>query len=315
MRLTVNLLAISAIVVVAIGLSAQTPDAQYATREDAVKSKLMAKFRIDAQDAAPIKGAPFCATVVTEHTQNLSDGNRIHTSESSQLCRDSQGRTRRDAGLNLLGAAPLANPPRLVTIVDPVEGFRYLLDTGSKTAQKMPIGADKFFVTADKFFVTRDKAIGDPGNGGNAVFVERGTAANADGSRLSVPGAEVNVRSMTINKAGDESGRGSENLGDQIIEGIRATGTRVTTVIPAGKMGNEKPITVMSENWYSPELKVNVMTKHDDPWAGELKTEFQNVSTAEPDSSMFTVPADYTVIEDKDGPVVYKLSGPSAPAQ
>ena len=308
MRLTVNLLAISAIVVVAIGLSAQTPDASYATREDGLKSKLMAKFRIDAQEAAPIKGAPFCATVVTEHTQNLSDGNRIHTSESSQLCRDSQGRTRRDAGLNLLGAAPQANSPRLVTIVDPVEGFRYLLDTGSKTAQKMPIGADKFFFTSDK-------AIGDPGNGGNAVFVERGSAANADGSSLSVPGADVNVHSMTINKAGDESGRGSENLGDQTIEGIRATGTRVTTVIPAGKMGNEKPITVMSELWYSPELKVNVMTKHDDPWAGELKTEFQNVSTAEPDSSLFTVPADYTVIEDKDGPVVYKLSGPSAPAQ
>lgn len=307
MRLTVNLLAISAIVVVAIGLSAQTPDAPYAAREDALKAKLEAKLRIDAREAAPIKGAPFCATVVTEHTQNLSDGNRIHTSESSQLCRDSQGRTRHDVGLNLLGAAPQANSPRLVTIVDPVEGFRYLLDTGSKTAQKMPIGADKFFITSDK-------AIGDPGNGGNAVFV-RGSAASADGSRLSVPDADGNVHGMTINKAGDESGRGSENLGDQTIEGIRATGTRVTTVIPTGKMGNEKPITVTSERWYSPELKVNVMTKHDDPWAGELKTEFQNLSTAEPDSSLFTVPADYTVIEDKDGPVVYKLSGPSAPAQ
>src|SRR6516162_10812583 len=27
-------------------------------------------------DASPVKGAPFCATVVTEHTQSLADGNR-----------------------------------------------------------------------------------------------------------------------------------------------------------------------------------------------------------------------------------------------
>ena len=35
-----------------------------------------------------------------------------------------------------------------------------------------------------------------------------------------------------------------------------------------------------------------VMTKHNDPWAGELKTQFTGVNTAEPDPSLFTVPAD-----------------------
>jgi hypothetical protein len=36
----------------------------------------------------------------------------------------------------------------------------------------------------------------------------------------------------------------TENLGDQIIEGIRATGTRITTTIPRGRMGNELPMVV-----------------------------------------------------------------------
>jgi len=49
------------------------------------------------------KGSPFCATVTSEHTQMFADGNRIHTTEDSSLCRDKEGRTRREAQLNLLG--------------------------------------------------------------------------------------------------------------------------------------------------------------------------------------------------------------------
>src|SRR5215470_18099498 len=48
-------------------------------------------------DVEPVKGAPFCATVTTEHTQTFADGNRIHTSDNSNICRDRQGRTWREA--------------------------------------------------------------------------------------------------------------------------------------------------------------------------------------------------------------------------
>ena len=44
----------------------------------------------------------------------------------------------------------------------------------------------------------------------------------------------------------------NENLGDQTINGIHATGTRITITIPSGKTGNDKPIVVTSERWYSP---------------------------------------------------------------
>ena len=85
--------------------------------------------------------------------------------------------------------------------------------------------------------------------------------------------------------------------------------------IPSGQMGNEQPILVTSERWYSPELKAAVMTKHNDPWAGELKTQFTSVNTAEPDPSLFTIPSDYKIVDDKEGPFTIKLPPPAPPAQ
>jgi len=84
----------------------------------------------------------------------------------------------------------------------------------------------------------------------------------------------------------------------------------MTTTIPAGQMGNDKPIVVTSEQWYSADLKATVMTKHSDPWAGELKTEFTNVNTAEPDPSMFSVPSDYRIADDKNGQVRIQMAAP-----
>ena len=261
----------------------------------------MVTMRIDTMDAAPVKGAPFCATVVTEHTQSLADGNRIHTSDSSMLCRDSEGRIRREAGLNLLEAGQQTSAPKLITIVDPVAGVRYMLDTENKIAQKMPLLPEGGFTTA---------AVPGPAHApGKQVMIYQRTGG---------PGSDVMFNDVTVKKIGPDSGEpapNTENLGDQTIDGIHVTGTRMTHTIPAGKMGNEKPITVTSERWYSPELKATVTTKHNDPWAGELKTELKNVSSSEPDASLFAIPADYKVIDDKDGPIRIKLHAPAPPPQ
>ena len=261
----------------------------------------MVTMRIDTMDAAPVKGAPFCATVVTEHTQSLADGNRIHTSDSSMLCRDSEGRIRREAGLNLLEAGQQTSAPKLITIVDPVAGVRYMLDTENKIAQKMPLLPEAGVTTA---------AVPGPAHApGKQVMIYQRTGG---------PGSDVMFNDVTVKKIGPDSGEpapNTENLGDQTIDGIHVTGTRMTHTIPAGKMGNEKPITVTSERWYSPELKATITTKHNDPWAGELKTELKNVSSSEPDASLFAIPADYKVIDDKDGPIRIKLHAPAPPPQ
>ena len=72
-------------------------------------------------------------------------------------------------------------------------------------------------------------------------------------------------------------------------------GTKATHVIPAGKIGNEKPITVTTESWYSDDLGMEIMRVHKDPWSGEVTTKVTNVRRGEQEASLFTPPANFKV--------------------
>ena len=266
----------------------------------------MVTMRVEDMDVEPVKGTPFCATVTTEHTQVFADGNRIHTNDSSTVCRDGEGRTRREASLNLLGAAAQGPAPKLITIVDPVAGYRYMLDSESKSAHKMPIGPPPNAAG------TKVEFGGPPEKGQHVMFYQ----SVGTGGPTMVAGGDVVFKAA--GRPPDDPAATTEKLGDQTIDGIHTTGTRMTTTIPAGRMGNEQPMQVTSERWYSPELKATIMTKHSDPWAGELKTQFTNVNTSEPDASLFQVPGDYKIVDDKAGPFFLQkriLAPPPVPAQ
>jgi hypothetical protein len=90
-----------------------------------------------------------------------------------------------------------------------------------------------------------------------------------------------------------------EDLGTQTISGVVAQGKRVTHTIPAGQIGNEKPITIVHESWYSNDLQMMVMSKHSDPWSGEHAYTLTNIQRSEPAASLFAVPADYTVTQGR----------------
>lgn len=87
----------------------------------------------------------------------------------------------------------------------------------------------------------------------------------------------------------------TESLGKQSIEGVEAEGTRSTVTFPAGMFGNERPINVVSERWYSPELQIVVMSKHSDPRFGETSYRLTNINRSEPARNLFEVPSDYTL--------------------
>jgi hypothetical protein len=87
----------------------------------------------------------------------------------------------------------------------------------------------------------------------------------------------------------------TESLGQKTIEGVLAEGTRTTITISAGAIGNEQPIQVVTERWYSPELQTLVLNKRTDPRSGETTTRLANISRAEPSRTLFEVPADYKV--------------------
>src|SRR5438874_2208034 len=91
--------------------------------------------------------------------------------------------------------------------------------------------------------------------------------------------------------------RSDEQLPPRQMEGVRVEGHRTTTTIPAGAIGNELPITIVSEEWVSPELQVLVMTLRKDPRNGESTYRLLNVLRRDPDPSLFQVPPEYTVKE------------------
>lgn len=299
MQLTMRTLAFVLIAVSLSKLEAQTADLAgpvpvvISSGEAAMEAKpAIVGVRAEKLETDLVKGSPFCATITTEHTQVFADGNRIHTSEESSICRDSAGRTRRESDMNLLGAVPQKSVTKLIIITDPVAGLRYVLNTDEKIAHKMPISTLSISTfrggagTGPVGYVAKSKI-----TGGNVSYSSQSGGSNV----------------MFYKKIGQDSSEATpttENLGDQDISGIHATGTRVTTTIPSGSMGNEQPILVTSETWYSPELKATVMTKHNEPWVGELKTQFTNVNTAEPDRSLFSIPSDYKIVND-GGPQVH----------
>jgi len=86
-----------------------------------------------------------------------------------------------------------------------------------------------------------------------------------------------------------------ETLAAQTINGVIATGSRLTRTIPAGTIGNTLAIEVVQETWMSDDLKVPVMTKVSDPRTGTTVTQLTNVNRSEPDAALFQVPAGYTV--------------------
>lgn len=89
----------------------------------------------------------------------------------------------------------------------------------------------------------------------------------------------------------------SDSLGTKTIEGVSVEGTRLTYELPAGQIGNDKPIQIVTENWYSPELQVIVMSRHLDPLSGEHIFRLANIKRTEPAASLFAVPAGFKVAE------------------
>ncbi|HVS24542.1 MAG TPA: hypothetical protein VMU03_12520, partial [Gammaproteobacteria bacterium] len=87
--------------------------------------------------------------------------------------------------------------------------------------------------------------------------------------------------------------RASEDLGRQVLEGVLAHGTRETATIPAGAIGNERPIEITSERWYSDELEAVVLSRTSDPRFGATSYTLVNVVRGEPAADLFAVPQGY----------------------
>lgn len=257
-----------------------------------------------------VKGAPYSADAVTETIQTLSDGNRIVNRLTSSVFRDSEGRTRREQTLKGLGPLGAGEEPlQTIFINDPVAGVTFSLDSRSRTAHKsMPFnltftskaGPGVTGAEAQRFEF-KVAAPGAPASGSVIMTAPLGAGPEA-GTRIAPPIVEGAVGTSTYvfrTRQGSAPNEVKEQLGKQIIEGVEAEGTRSTITIPAGEIGNERPIEVVSERWYSPELQLVVMSRHSDPRMGETTYKLTNINRTEPAKTLFEVPAGFTV---KEGP-------------
>jgi hypothetical protein len=250
-------------------------------------------------DGKRVKGAPYSAQAVTESTQTLGDGNRIVRKSTATLYRDSEGRTRREQILKAIG--PLAadgEPAQTIFISDPVSGVDYSLDVRSRTARKMTPMQFKFQMGTpppqppggEKPGVMFEKPV-------DRIQIERHVSGHKGAPEAGVRIAPEGGVVMEWHGTREGNAR-KESLGKQVIEGVEAEGSRSTVTIPAGEIGNERAIEIVSERWYSPELQAVVMTRHSDPRFGETIYKLTNIARTEPDRSLFEVPDGYTLKDD-----------------
>jgi hypothetical protein len=232
-------------------------------------------------------------------TQTLGDGTKIEQRTTAKWYRDSTGRIRREQtviGLDRL--SPQGQPQTTITF-DAVPGdpTPYVLNPATRTARRTPRGVQWFNGNLDTL-LNYGLAI----NTGNGTTTGRLYYASGvgRGQAASVP---ADVRPV------------EEPLGTRQIEGVKATGQRWTTTIPAGRIGNDRAMQIIEEQWESPELNMVISSRFSDPRTGVVEYRLTNINRSEPRADLFTVPADYTVVEPTGGARGGRGGGGGEPTQ
>lgn len=272
--------------------------AQNGAPEVALQARTFQFISADAHiEGKTVTNAPYSGEGVTETTRVLADGTRIVNKSTVNVWRDGLGRTRREQKLAAIGPwAAEGEAPTIITIHDPVAGETIMLDTREKTARRLKGNSGMFTVSkalpgtpaSDKVISERHVMIAEHGGGKfeAPVRMPLGGAAGAG-----VPGDMIYVRRS------DNGNEKKESLGKQNMEGVLVEGSRMTHTIPAGEIGNDRPIMSTVETWTSPDLQVTVMSKTTDPQFGETVYKLTNIQRREPAPALFQIPADYKVTE------------------
>jgi hypothetical protein len=278
-------IAMSSFTVLALTASASAQDIVFHAGQWVAEAKAgIAGFRVPIESKM-VTGAPYSAEVISESVQTLADGNRIVQRSTTRVYRDSEGRIRREED------RPSGGPA--ISITDPVARVSFSLDPESRVAFQSPHVMTKIteamqqlHVKLDERFPARPDTVVTLPEGGTRVFSGGGTAVFSEGVTIAVNPLEARRLDQQIKV---------ETLAARDIEGVRANGVRRTTTIPAGEIGNEWPIEIVSEEWFSPDLQILLSTDRTDPRLGTSTYRVVNITRAEPARYLFEIPADYTV--------------------
>jgi hypothetical protein len=235
-----------------------------------------AGFRVPIESQT-VKGAPYSAEIISESVQTLADGNRIVQRSTTRVYRDSQGRIRREED------RPSGGPS--ISITDPVARVSFSLDSEKRVAFQSPHVMTKISEALQQLHGKLDERF--PPRAETVVTTRPG-----DGAQV-MTGVTIAVNSLDARRVNEQIK--VETLAARDIEGVRANGIRRTTTIPAGEIGNEWPIEIVSEEWFSPDLQILLSTDRTDPRLGTSTYRVVNITRAEPAGYLFEIPADYTI--------------------
>lgn len=233
---------------------------------------------LELADSRVVKGKPYSADTSTEMVQTLGDGNRIVNRTVSKIYRDAQGRTRREQTFGNVDPSNSGPHEMKIFIEDPVSGASYVVDPGEKSFRQLQ--------RARKIRDEQDAEQGDPqvAVASHVLLKVIEDHDPGDGApRLALP--QLDEKHAIV----------KEDLGKRTIEGVECTGTQQTITIPAGEVGNERPIQIVTETWYAPAIEAVVQSSTNDPRFGQTAYQLHNVQLSAPPRDLFTPPADYRI--------------------
>ncbi len=255
-----------------------------------------------------VKSEPYQAEAVTEMLQTLADGTHIRQSITAKVARDSQGRTVRSEKLNHRGPFLMFpmdgvtsfvrkqnQAPILTTIFDPVSGKHIFFTSDVRVAQVFParVAFREEMEGAQHASSARGHA---PDRSGRTHQELQGLQESQEHREKGVIGGAGGPDfSMGMPGGCDVCVEKSEPLGTKQIDGVRALGTRRTWTIPAGAIGNDRAIVTTEDTWYSPRLKLVLLSIRNDPRFGQTTYALKDLEFTNPPESLFQIPHGYKI--------------------
>lgn len=83
----------------------------------------------------------------------------------------------------------------------------------------------------------------------------------------------------------------TQPLGTRKIDGLMAIGTERTWILPLGAIGNDRALVTTEDTWFSPKLKLVLLSVRNDPRFGQTIYSLKDLKLASPKEKIFRVPS------------------------
>lgn len=250
-------------------------------------------WQADALRGKPVANAPYSAEGIQESQRNLADGNQIVTRTSTMHYRDSQGNTRQEvrSPSGEVQSVMIHTADNIGYTLMPLGRLALKLDQGKLEAKAAAFGAAAG--AAIKARMDAQHKEGKPPALDNKEIEE--IVVKRMPPNVSVNPNFTPTIAAAMGEAKWSAKASTKNLGVKNIDGVKAEGKLRSYAIPAGEVGNRKPIVVTDETWFSPELQITLYAKHSDARSGDVVYRLAKLKRGEQAAALFAVPSDYTV--------------------